>query len=605
MKSPFSVPSLAFAVLVGACSLKSDSPATADPDSAVGTLGGSGAGATASANNSGGSCSDVSACGGSLVGTWSVATSCLNVSGDLQVGGFGLGCASVTVTGSLQVSGSWTANADGTYADNTTTSGSEQISVPAACLNVSGTTTTCDRIGGPLQGIGYASVNCTAASSGGCTCEATVQQTGGLGLTSSDPQTSGNYSTLANVVSIDDVQQAYCVAGSQMTWTPQSTSPLTKGSITFQKGSSAVAGATGSETGANVGGKVGPASTDQTASGAIDAGGAAGAPESTGPVLGPCDIYAAGNTPCVAAFSTVRQLSSAYAGPLYQVRKGGMKTGTGGTTLDIGVVAGFADAAAQDTFCGTDTCTVSKLYDQSGLGNDLSVAPAGCYTGTASEPDYESNAKTRSLTVGGHKVYALYMLPHEGYRNNNGKNMPTDTAAQGVYELADGKRIGGACCWDFGNASNTNCYGPTGTMNALYFGTGYWGKGAGNGPWFMGDFEAGVWSGGFGASNTTNTNLPASNVDYAFGVLKTNTANNVGQYAIRVGDGQSGNLVTAYDGQAPANWQERGGLILGIGGDNSNSSQGTFFEGAVTAGRPSDASDEAVLQNVQAVGYGK
>ncbi len=37
--------------------------------------------------------------------------------------------------------------------------------------------------------------------------------------------------------------------------------------------------------------------------------------------LGPCDIYAAGGTPCVAAHSTVRALLRAYPGPLYQVRK--------------------------------------------------------------------------------------------------------------------------------------------------------------------------------------------------------------------------------------------------------------------------------------------
>lgn len=37
--------------------------------------------------------------------------------------------------------------------------------------------------------------------------------------------------------------------------------------------------------------------------------------------LGPCDIYAAGATPCVAAHSTVRALLCAYSGPLYQVRK--------------------------------------------------------------------------------------------------------------------------------------------------------------------------------------------------------------------------------------------------------------------------------------------
>ncbi len=78
---------------------------------------------------------------------------------------------------------------------------------------------------------------------------------------------------------------------------------------------------------------------------------------------GPCDIYAAAGTPCVAAYSMVRTLSKAYTGPLYQVRRGAglPNTGTGGTTQDIGAKGGFADAAAQDAFGGTSTCTVSKL----------------------------------------------------------------------------------------------------------------------------------------------------------------------------------------------------------------------------------------------------
>src|SRR5580704_10793364 len=36
---------------------------------------------------------------------------------------------------------------------------------------------------------------------------------------------------------------------------------------------------------------------------------------------GPCDIYAAASTPCVAAHSTTRALYAAYDGPLYQVKR--------------------------------------------------------------------------------------------------------------------------------------------------------------------------------------------------------------------------------------------------------------------------------------------
>ena len=91
-------------------------------------------------------------------------------------------------------------------------------------------------------------------------------------------------------------------------------------------------------------------------------------------------------------------------------------------------------------------------------------------------------------------------------------------------------------------------------------------------------------------------------MDYAFGILKTSATN----YAIRVGNAQSGNLTTAYDGNTPSSlhWDMHGGIVLGIGGDNSNSSLGTFFEGAITAGRPADSTDAAVLKNVQAAGYG-
>jgi hypothetical protein len=298
----------------------------------------------------------------------------------------------------------------------------------------------------------------------------------------------------------------------------------------------------------------------------------------------------------------VRVLSSTYTGPLYQVRKGSsaMNTGTGGETQDIGMLGnGFADAASQDAFCAGSTCTVSKLYDHSGKGNDLNVAPAGCYEGTASEPDYESSATRRPVTVGGSDLYALYMNAHEGYRNNNGTDVPTGSEEQGLYMVADGTHYGSACCWDFGNASTNNC--NQGTMNALFFGTGYWGRGQGNGPWFMADLEGGVWAGGTGASNATNNNLPSMTMEFAFGILKTGAQN----YAIRVGDAQSGSLTTAYDGGTPKNLSHPGGIILGIGGDNSNSSFGTFFEGVMTAGRPSDETDDAVFQNVQAAGYGQ
>src|SRR5674476_1167655 len=100
---------------------------------------------------------------------------------------------------------------------------------------------------------------------------------------------------------------------------------------------------------------------------------------------GPCDVYAAAGTPCTAAHSSTRALSASYNGPLYQVlRQSDSKT------LDIGVVqpsanggGGYADAAAQDSFCANTYCWTTKLYDQSGKGNHLVQAPRGGFSGPA------------------------------------------------------------------------------------------------------------------------------------------------------------------------------------------------------------------------------
>jgi hypothetical protein len=332
----------------------------------------------------------------------------------------------------------------------------------------------------------------------------------------------------------------------------------------------------------------------------------------------PCDIYAAAQTPCVAAYSTVRVLSSTYTGPLYQVRRTSDKQ-----TKDIGQTAdGFANSKDQDDFLGSNAGTISKLYDQSGKGNDLTVAKKGSYIGTAAQDDKESDAKGLKIMVNGHSVYAIYAKSTEGYRAKQegysgypakvtaSAGMPTGNQPQGIYMLTDGSRpnIGCCCCFDFGNASLDNAAGGTGMMSTLFFGIGYWGKGAGNGPWFENDMEAGVWAGGSGASNAVNSKLPSSKFNFAFGITKTSTSGTP-QYAIRVAsgtvaNGASPNLVTAYDGQAPSTWKQQGGIVLGIGGDNSNSSDWTFYEGCITAGRPSDKTDTLILKNISAARYG-
>ncbi|GAA2734311.1 hypothetical protein GCM10010360_25320 [Streptomyces nogalater] len=88
----------------------------------------------------------------------------------------------------------------------------------------------------------------------------------------------------------------------------------------------------------------------------------------------PCGLYAAGGTPGVAAHSTTRALYSAYSSRLSQVKRA-----ADGATRDIAALGagGYADAAAQDSFCVGTRCLITVVYDQSGRGNHLTQAPPG------------------------------------------------------------------------------------------------------------------------------------------------------------------------------------------------------------------------------------
>jgi non-reducing end alpha-L-arabinofuranosidase len=79
-------------------------------------------------------------------------------------------------------------------------------------------------------------------------------------------------------------------------------------------------------------------------------------------------------------------------------------------------------------------------------------------------------------------------------------------------------------------------------------------------------------------------------------------------FALKGGDATTGRLQTLWDGPRPPGYQpmkKQGALVLGIGGDNSNRAVGTFFEGAVTVGYSSDATDDALQANIVAAGYGR
>src|SRR6202012_3067851 len=146
----------------------------------------------------------------------------------------------------------------------------------------------------------------------------------------------------------------------------------------------------------------------------------------------PCDIYAAGGTPCVAAHSTTRALYAAYDGPLYQVRRASDNTTSDIYPLSAG---GVANAATQNSFCSGTTCVITEIYDQSGNGNNLTDAPGG---GAPGGPDGLANAPAAPVTVGGHEAYGVYIAAGDGYRDDNTKNISTGSNPEGEYAIFDG-----------------------------------------------------------------------------------------------------------------------------------------------------------------------
>ena len=224
-----SVNTLVLGLLLAGCSGDDD-----DSDGGTG-------GATGSGGTGGGAavCGDVVPCGGDVVGTWNVTDSCLTVGGDIDLTLFGIGCTAAPITGTLAVTGTLTFDAAGTYTDGTATSGSTQVAMPAACLLVSGTTTTCDRVDPPFSTAGFTQKACTQSASGGCDCTASVEAATGFGAISTYTSSSGNYTIAGSVMTMDETEgiaYSYCVSGNTMTLVPTYTTNGTlTGSVVLQK----------------------------------------------------------------------------------------------------------------------------------------------------------------------------------------------------------------------------------------------------------------------------------------------------------------------------------------------------------------------------------
>jgi non-reducing end alpha-L-arabinofuranosidase len=323
------------------------------------------------------------------------------------------------------------------------------------------------------------------------------------------------------------------------------------------------------------------------------AGAGSGAAQAAG--TQPCDIYGSAGTSCVAAYSTVRALYSAYSGPLYQVRRS-----SDGGTADVGLLAagGYANATEQDTFCAHTNCVITEIYDQSPQHNNLTIEGPG---GAAGQ-DVGANAAALPVMAGGHKVYGVYIAGTTGYRDNSTTGVAVNGQAEGMYMVASGTHVNSGCCFDFGNAETNTRDNGNGHMDAVNLGTEcYFAPCSGSGPWVEADMENGLFSGG----NGPNTANAGNNSNFVTALLKNNGQNT---YALKGGNSQSGGLSTWWSGALPniggyAPMHQEGAIVLGTGGDNSNASVGSFFEGVMTAGYPTDAADNAVQASIVAAGY--
>jgi hypothetical protein len=174
--------------------------------------------------------------------------------------------------------------------------------------------------------------------------------------------------------------------------------------------------------------------------------------------------------------------------------------------------------------------------------------------------------------------------------------------------VIDGHHFNSGCCFDYGNAEIDSKDDGNGTMETAYFGDATpWYHGNPPGPWVMTDQENNL----VGCVNPDGAdklckNLP--NITWRF--VTAMAKGEPHHWTSLGGDAQKGPLQVMFDGPRVNNtydpMRKQGAILLGNGGDNSVGSQGTFYEGAMTAAGtfPTDATDQKVQANVVAAHYG-
>jgi hypothetical protein len=199
---------VAGALLVVSCGGGGQAPGGGGGRGGSGPTGG--AGGQAGGAGTGGACVPVAACGGDVVGTWRVVSSCLTATKDLSSV-----CAGASADVAYAITGSVTYDADGTYTPSLAATTTVHEHYPAGCAPFG---LTCDQLGRVAMDAGppVMSAGCTTDATGACTCASVVAAT--------VDNTPGTYTasgtTLASVQGSTTSTSMYCVQAGLLHETP-------------------------------------------------------------------------------------------------------------------------------------------------------------------------------------------------------------------------------------------------------------------------------------------------------------------------------------------------------------------------------------------------
>ncbi len=212
------------------------------------------------------------------------------------------------------------------------------------------------------------------------------------------------------------------------------------------------------------------------------------------------------------------------------------------------------------------------------------------------------------ITIMGHKAYGVFIEPGMGLRWNDAKGTAVDDQAEGQYWVINGHHYNSGCCFDYGNAETDSRDDGNGTMETTYYGNATaWYRGQRPRP--VDHDRPGEQPGGL-RQRVPNGSKFCPDLPIITWRFVTATADGEPHHWRSMGgDAQKGDLKIMFDGPRVNHtydpMRKQGAILLGNGGDNSNGSQGTFYEGAMTAPDtfPTQETNQKVQANVVAARY--